>query len=162
MKALLLLGANLGDRAENLRRAVAAIGRWEGCRVRATSRVYETAPLGPSERPYLNLAVALDAARTPMGLLVEAKILEAAAGRAPGPRWSARPLDVDVVACGGRRVRTPWLAVPHPRVAGRAFALAPLADVAGGWRPAGRETVRRLLAALDPDPRAVRLWPTDA
>ena len=159
MKALLLLGANLGDRAENLRRAVARMRRWDGCRVRKVSRIYETAPVGPSQRPYLNQAVALDAERTPMGLLIEAKILEAAAGRKPGVRWGSRPLDVDVAACGGRRVKTPWLAVPHPRVAERAFALAPLADVAGSWKPDGKRTTRRLLAALNPDPRAVRLWP---
>ena len=159
MKALLLLGANLGDRAGNLRRAVATIRRWEGCRVRKTSRIYETAPVGPSERPYLNQAVALDAARTPMGLLIEAKILEAAAGRKPGIRWGSRPLDVDIIACGGLRVKTPWLTVPHPRVAERAFALAPLADVAGGWKPDGKRTARQLLAALNPDPNTVRLWP---
>ena len=157
MKVLLLLGANLGDRAGNLRRAVAAIRRWDGCRVRKLSRIYETAPVGPSEKPYLNQAVALDAERTPMGLLIESKILEAAAGRKPGVRWGARLLDVDVIACGGLRVRTAWLALPHPRVAERAFALAPLADVAGGWKPDGERTVRQLLAELDPDPKTVRL-----
>lgn len=158
MKALLLLGANLGDRAANMRRAVAAMRKWEGCRIIKASRIYETAPVGPSERPYLNQAVELDATRSPMGLLIEAKILEAAAGRRPGARWSSRPLDVDLVACGGLRVKTPWLTVPHPRVAERAFALAPLADVAGNWKPDGRRTTRRLLAALKPDPRIVKLW----
>jgi 2-amino-4-hydroxy-6-hydroxymethyldihydropteridine diphosphokinase len=158
VKALLLLGANLGDRAGNLRRAVAAMRRWDGCRVRKVSRLYETAPVGPSESPYLNQAAALETSRTPMGLLIEAKILEAAAGRKPGIRWGSRPLDVDVVACGNLRVRTPWLTVPHPRVAKRAFALAPLADVAGSWKPDGKRTTRRLLAALDPDPEAVHLW----
>ena len=159
MKALLLLGANLGDRSGNLRRAVAAIRKWEGCRVRKVSRLYETAPVGPSQRPYLNQAAALETERTPMGLLIEAKMLEAAAGRRPGVRWGSRPLDVDVIACGDLRVRTPWLAVPHPRVAERAFALAPLADVAAGWRPDGKRRVRRLLAALNPDLKTVRLWP---
>lgn len=158
MKALLLLGGNLGDRAGNLRRAVAAVRAWEGCRVLKVSRIYETAPVGPSERPYLNQAVALETSRSPMGLLLEAKILEAAAGRAPAARWSSRPLDVDLIALGSARVRTPWLTVPHPRVAGRAFALAPLADVAGGWKPDGRRSVRRLLSALKPDPRIVKLW----
>ncbi|HEX4047684.1 MAG TPA: 2-amino-4-hydroxy-6-hydroxymethyldihydropteridine diphosphokinase, partial [Elusimicrobiota bacterium] len=46
MKVLLLLGANLGDRAANLRRAIAAIRKWDGCRVREVSRIYETAPVG--------------------------------------------------------------------------------------------------------------------
>jgi 2-amino-4-hydroxy-6-hydroxymethyldihydropteridine diphosphokinase len=158
VKVLLLLGANLGDRAGGLRRAVAAIRKWDGCRVRKVSRIYETAPVGPSQRPYLNQAVALDSGRSPMGLLIEAKILEAAAGRRPGVRWGSRPLDVDIIACGGASVKTPWLTVPHPRVAQRAFALAPLADVAGRWKPDGKRTTRRLLAALNPDRKTVRLW----
>jgi 2-amino-4-hydroxy-6-hydroxymethyldihydropteridine diphosphokinase len=158
VRALLLLGANLGDREAALRRAVAAIRAWDGCRNIKPSRVYETAPVGPSEKPYLNQAVALESTRAPMGLVIEAKVLEASAGRRPGVRWGARPLDVDVVACGTLRVKTPWLTVPHPRVAARAFALAPLADVAGSWKPDGRRTTRALLAALRLDPATVRLF----
>ena len=158
MKALLLLGANLGDRAQNLSRAVAAVRKWRGCRVLRLSRIYETAPVGPSERPYLNQAVALDTTRTPMGLLIEAKILEAAAGRKPGIRWGSRPLDVDVVACGDLRLKTPWLTVPHPRVAQRAFALAPLADIGRSWRPDGKHTSREILISMNPGPEIVRLW----
>ena len=157
--ALLLLGANLGDRARTLRRAVAAIRAWDGCRMVKVSRVYETAPVGPSEKPYLNQAVNIGTTRTAMGLLLEAKMLEAAAGRRPGIRWGARPLDVDVITHGSARLRTPWLTVPHPRAAKRAFALAPLADVAGAWKPDGRRTARRLLAALAPGPETVRLRP---
>jgi 2-amino-4-hydroxy-6-hydroxymethyldihydropteridine diphosphokinase len=158
VKALLLLGANMGDRAANLRRAVAALRRMDGVRVRKTSRLYETAPVGPSEKPYLNQAVSVETSRSPMGLLIEAKIQEAAAGRKPGVRWGSRALDMDLVAHGNARVKTPWLTVPHPRVAERAFALAPLADVAGAWKPDGKRTTRQLLAALDPDPKDVRLW----
>jgi 2-amino-4-hydroxy-6-hydroxymethyldihydropteridine diphosphokinase len=158
VKVLLLLGANLGDREAALRRAVAAIRAWDGTRDIKVSRVYETAPVGPSEKPYLNQAVALESTRTPMGLLIEAKVLEAVAGRRPGLRWGSRPLDVDVVACGALRVKTAWLSVPHPSVAQRPFALAPLADVARSWKPDGRRTTRALLAALRPDPATVRLF----
>jgi 2-amino-4-hydroxy-6-hydroxymethyldihydropteridine diphosphokinase len=155
---LLLLGANLGDRATALRRAVARLDALDGCRVRKTSRLYETAPVGPSDKPYLNLAVELETARTAMGLLIEAKRLEAAAGRRPGLRWSSRPLDIDILSLGSERTRTPWLSVPHPATAGRAFALAPLSDVAPGFKPDGRRSVRALLAAMKPDPRIVKLW----
>lgn len=158
VSALLLLGSNLGDRARTLRRAVSVLRKLPGCRVVAVSRVYETAPVGPSQKPYLNQAVRLVTLRTPMGLLLEAKILEAAAGRKPGLRWGARRLDVDLIARGPSRVRTPWLTVPHPRVASRAFALAPLADVAGAWKPDGRRTIKRLLAAMAPDAATVHLW----
>jgi 2-amino-4-hydroxy-6-hydroxymethyldihydropteridine diphosphokinase len=149
-RALLLLGANLGDRAASLRKAVAELRRLEGCRVLKASRLYETAPVGPSDRPYLNQAVAVSTDRTAMGLLIEAKRLEALAGRRPGIRWGARALDVDLVVLGRERVRTPWLTVPHPAMARRAFALAPLADVASSWKP--------LLASMKPDPRIVKLW----
>ena len=114
------------------------------------SRLYETAPVGPSDEPYLNQAVELETTRSAIGLLIEAKRLEAAAGRQPGIRWGARALDVDLVAIGRERVRTPWLSVPHPAMAGRAFALAPLSDIAPAWKP--------LLAAMKPDPRIVKLW----
>lgn len=156
--ALLLLGANLGNRAAALRRAVAGLDALEGCRVLKSSRLYETAPVGPSDKPYLNQAVALRTERTAMGLLIEAKRLEALAGRRPGIRWGARALDVDLIAVGRERLRTAWLAVPHPATAARAFALAPLRDVAPGFRPDGRRTVRALLAAMKPDPRIVKLW----
>lgn len=157
-RALLLLGANLGDRAAALRRAVAGLDALEGCRVLRASRVYETAPVGPSDKPYLNQAVELETTRTAMGLLIEAKRLEAAAGRRPGIRWGARALDVDILALGGERSRTPWLTVPHPATAGRAFALAPLKDIAPSFRPGGRRTAAALFAAMKPDPRIVRLW----
>ncbi|MBI2384976.1 MAG: 2-amino-4-hydroxy-6-hydroxymethyldihydropteridine diphosphokinase [Elusimicrobia bacterium] len=157
-RALLLLGANLGDRAAALRRAVAGLDALEGCRVLRASRVYETAPVGPSDKPYLNQAVALETTRTATGLLIEAKRLEALAGRRPGLRWGARALDVDLVSLGRERVRTPWLTVPHPAAAGRAFALTPLRDIAPSFKPDGRRTVAALLAAMKPDPRIVRLW----
>ncbi len=149
-RALLLLGANLGDRAASLRRAVAGLDQLEGGRVLKVSRLYETAPVGPSDEPYLNQAVALETTRTATGLLIEAKRLEAAAGRRPGIRWGARALDVDLVELGSERTRTPWLIVPHPAMAGRAFAAAPLADVAPSWKSR--------LAAMKPDPRIVKLW----
>ena len=134
MKVLLLLGSNVGDRARALRRAVAAISRWDGVRVAAASSIHETAPVGPSRRSYFNQALLLRTTRSPMGLLLEAKMLEAACGRKVAPRWTKRTLDVDLVAYGRRRVRTPWLTLPHPRMAERLFALAPLAEIAPSWR----------------------------
>ncbi len=157
-RALLLLGANSGNRATALRRTVLDLHRLDGCRVRKISRIYETAPLGPSARPYLNQAVELTTVRSAMGLLIEAKRLEAAAGRRPGIRWGARALDVDLLAIGAERVRTPWLRIPHPGTSGRAFALAPLRDIAPAFKPDGRLTVRALFAAVKLDPRIVKLW----
>jgi 2-amino-4-hydroxy-6-hydroxymethyldihydropteridine diphosphokinase len=149
-RGLLLLGSNLGDRARALRRAIAGLDTLAGTRVTKRSRIYETAPVGPSDKPYLNQAVEIATSRTAMGLLLEAKRLEAAAGRRPSVRWGARALDVDLVALGAERVRSSWLIVPHPAMTGRAFAAVPLADIAPSWRPR--------LAAMKPDSRIVKLW----
>jgi 2-amino-4-hydroxy-6-hydroxymethyldihydropteridine diphosphokinase len=148
--ALALLGANLGRREKTLADAVAGLRALPGVRVEKVSRLFETAPVGPSSRPYLNQAVRLRTSRTPMGLLVEFKTLEAAAGRRAGRKWGARVLDVDLVEHGRARVRTPWLTVPHPLMAGRLFAALPLADVDAAWR--------RRLASMKPHPRKARIY----
>lgn len=149
MRALILLGSSVGDRRRALARAIAGLAALRGTKVAKRSRIYQTAPVGPSDRPYLNQAVALDTTVSPMGLLIECKRLEAEAGRRPSARWSARPLDLDLAAYGRLRVKTAWLTVPHPRVKERAFALAPLADAAPEYRP--------LLRRLKHDPRTVRI-----
>lgn len=150
VRALVLLGVNLGDRQAALESALRALARLPKTRLAGRSRVYETAPVGPSRKPYLNMAAALDTELSPMGLLIEAKTLEAAAGRRPGRRWAARPLDVDIAAYGRARVKTPWLTLPHPRLEERAFALAPLADL--------EPRFGRLLRRLKPAPGTVKIF----
>lgn len=155
---LLLLGGNRGDRRRHLREALDELGRLPGGRILSRSNFYETAPVGPSRRPYLNAAVRIKTTLSAMGLLAECKRLEALAGRRPGPRWGARPLDIDILDYAGRRCRGPWLTLPHPRLRERAFALAPLAEIAPSWKPDGRASVSRLLRRLNPDPATVRIF----
>jgi 2-amino-4-hydroxy-6-hydroxymethyldihydropteridine diphosphokinase len=125
-RAFLGLGSNLGDRAEHLREAVAALPD-----VVAVSPVYETAPVGgPEQGPYLNLVVELDTDADARTLLARAQALEAAAGRVREERWGPRTLDVDVLWVDGEEVDDPDLQVPHPRMGGRRFVLAPLSVLA--------------------------------
>lgn len=134
---LLLLGSNQGDRAAALARARAELARLPGARLIAVSRIYESAPHPPGPGAggrYLNQAVKISAPLSPMGLLVQAKRLEAAAGRRPGRRWGPRPLDVDLLECGRLRLKTRWLVLPHPRIKSRAFVLAPLSELSPRWR----------------------------
>lgn len=106
------------------------------------SGVYGSAPVGPGrQRRYLNAVVALRTSLKPLTLLVELKRLEAAAGRRPGPRWGPRPLDLDILAYGRLRMRSPLLTLPHPLAARRPFVTAPVADLAGR-RPPPSEDVQ--------------------
>ncbi len=45
-------------------------------------------------------------------------------------RFGPRTLDVDILLVGELAVDDPDLVVPHPRMGGRRFVLAPLADLA--------------------------------
>jgi 2-amino-4-hydroxy-6-hydroxymethyldihydropteridine diphosphokinase len=154
----LLLGSNVADRLAKLRRAKKSLAALRGCSLLASSRVYETAPVGPSDRPYLNAVVAVRCERTPMGLLAECKRLEAEAGRRPSRRWAARPLDIDILTFGSLRLRTRWLTVPHPAIGGRPFVLAPLKDVAPGLALGPGRTVASRLRELNPPTTIVRLY----
>lgn len=133
------LGSNLGDRAEHLRTAVRALAELDpGLRV---SSVYETAPVGgPSHQgAYLNCVVGLDTPLTPRELLDVARRLEEEARRVRTVRNGPRTLDVDVLLVGDVTLDEPDLVLPHPRMAERAFVLAPLEEIAPhrvpeGWR----------------------------
>jgi 2-amino-4-hydroxy-6-hydroxymethyldihydropteridine diphosphokinase len=125
-RAFLGLGSNLGDRWAHLRAATARLPD-----VVATSRVYETDPVGgPPQGKYLNMVVELSTELAPEELLAAARDAEAAAGRARAERWGPRTLDVDILLVGDLSVSTPDLQVPHPRLWDRGFVLVPLADLA--------------------------------
>jgi 2-amino-4-hydroxy-6-hydroxymethyldihydropteridine diphosphokinase len=148
------LGANLGDRARNLETAVRGIRRIPGIVVEATAKPLETAPVGgpPGQGKYLNSACALSADVEPLHLLRALQAVERGLGRertAATPRWGPRPIDIDVLLWGERIVALPELTVPHPRLAERHFALAPLAELDPDARhPVLGLTIGELLARL--------------
>ncbi|MGH8981664.1 MAG: 2-amino-4-hydroxy-6-hydroxymethyldihydropteridine diphosphokinase [Acidimicrobiales bacterium] len=131
------LGANLGDRAGALARAVDTLRTYGD--VVAASPVYETEPQGGPEDqpPYLNLVVALLTAASARALLERCRRLEQEAGRVRTVRFGPRTLDADVLLVGDEVHRDPDLEVPHPRMWQRRFVLAPLRDLAPDLVPAG-------------------------
>lgn len=126
----LALGANLGDRLAALQRAVAVLDD-EGVHVTASSRVWETAPVGgPEGQPaFLNAVVRAETSLDPEGVLDAAHAAERALGRERGVRWGPRTLDVDVLLYDALVRADPALTIPHPRMTERAFVLLPLLDL---------------------------------
>jgi 2-amino-4-hydroxy-6-hydroxymethyldihydropteridine diphosphokinase len=162
-RAVLSLGANLGDRAHALRTALTAL-KDDGVLV-ARSTLYETPPWGPVEQPpYLNAVAVVRGDRDARGWLARAHELEEAAGRTRAVRWGARTLDVDVVTVTGDDGAPvlsddPTLILPHPRAHERAFVLVPWATLDPTAVLPGRGRVTDLVAALDPaDVAAVARW----
>jgi 2-amino-4-hydroxy-6-hydroxymethyldihydropteridine diphosphokinase len=91
-------------------------------------------------------------------LLAALKHVERAGGREPTFRNGPRVIDCDILDFGGRVSRLPGLLLPHPRLARRRFALAPLAEIAPLWRhPISGLTAKELLRKLPGRPSARRL-----
>ena len=130
---LIGLGSNVGDRLQNLQRAVDALK--SHYRVIATSRVYETAPMYVVDQPsFLNAAVQLEAAESPRCILSRLKAIEAQIGRLSRERNGPREVDLDLVVYGALAYRfidvdTERLVIPHPRMPERRFVIAPLHDL---------------------------------
>jgi 2-amino-4-hydroxy-6-hydroxymethyldihydropteridine diphosphokinase len=122
------LGSNLGDRLATLRLAVARVAAV--ARILATSRVWESAPIGgPPQADYLNAAVLLTWESEPIELLDELARIEEDLGRVRSVPNAPRTIDLDVLWMEGRVSEHPRLVIPHPRLPERAFALAPLLEL---------------------------------
>ncbi len=142
--AYLGLGSNLGDREDNLRRALSLLG--ERGEVTSLSSVYETEPWGYAEQPsFLNMACGFRTSLSPRGLLALAQDVEARLGRVPTVRYGPRTMDVDILLYGDLVVDTPELRIPHPGIPERAFVLAPLVEIAPD---AEHPVLRRAIGAM--------------
>ncbi len=131
------LGSNIGSREAFLRAALALLVAAPGIELRAVSRVFETEPVGPPQPSYLNAAARLDVAPELGGEALLDRLLgiERELGRVRRERYGPRTIDLDVLFWDGPAVAGPRLTVPHPRLLERAFALAPLLDVAPELTP---------------------------
>jgi 2-amino-4-hydroxy-6-hydroxymethyldihydropteridine diphosphokinase len=118
----------------------------------ACSPWYESAPVPASDQPWFaNAVVLVETEREPEFLLDWLQTIEARFGRQRGERNAARTLDLDLIDYDGLIVDTPRLTLPHPRMHERRFVLAPLCDLAPGWRhPLLGTAAAALLAGLPP------------
>jgi len=149
--AYLALGSNLGDRLERMREAVRLLHAEPGLRVKRSSRVYETEPVGPPQPAYLNAVLEVSTEGSARELLEACRRVEDALGRVRAERWGPRTIDVDVLTFDEQTIDEPDLVVPHPRMHQRGFVLVPLGELeADPMLPGGRR-----LASLRLTPEVV-------
>jgi len=150
-RAFVGLGSNLGDREENLRRAIDALGSLPGTAVVRKSHLRETEPVGFQDQPrFLNGAVELETSLEAFELLGAMLDIERRLGRRrAGVKGGPRTIDLDLLVYDDLQIAEPGLELPHPRLAERRFVLEPLADLDPALAVPGRGAVETLLAKLD-------------
>ena len=147
--AALGLGGNVGDVVAAFAAALARLAATPGVNLGATSSVYRTPPWGKLDQPdFLNLAALVETTLPARALLTLCLEIERGLGRERRERWGPRLIDIDILTYGEATIDEPELKVPHPRLTERAFALAPLAEIAPRAGGGGR-TVAGWLGRVD-------------
>ncbi|MCX6456467.1 MAG: 2-amino-4-hydroxy-6-hydroxymethyldihydropteridine diphosphokinase [Actinobacteria bacterium] len=128
MKAVVSLGANIGDPKANLDLAVALLR--EATDVIAVSGYLQTKPVGGPEQPdYLNAIAIVESDLPAKDLLALLNGIETAMGRTREIQWGPRVIDLDLIQYGGLLVSDEKLTLPHPRAHERRFVLAPWFEI---------------------------------
>lgn len=144
----LALGSNIGNRAENLRKATAMLGE-SGVRIQKISSIYETEPVDYLEQDwFLNAVLEAETDLEPPALLKVMRGIETSMGSRKAFSKGPRMIDLDVLLFGDESIDTPELQIPHPRMLSRKFVLVPLAEIAPrlrhpSWPASAKEMLER-------------------
>ena len=127
----LSLGSNLDSPERQLRLAINALQKLPKSYVIKTARLYRTQAFGRKTQPhYVNSVVALNTLLTPYQLLHYCQKIEKQQGRVRKIRWGARSLDIDLLLYNNKKMDSPTLTLPHPRMHERDFVMIPLIEIA--------------------------------
>ena len=153
------LGSNVGERAENIARALDLL-EGHGVAVEAVSSLYETEPVGEilDQPDFLNAAARISTGLEPLDLLDVCKAVEIELGRVfAGPRHGPRPIDVDLLLLGDVELEHERLTLPHAEVTSRLFVLVPLLELDPELALPSGERLEGFLAGLRDGPRVERV-----
>jgi 2-amino-4-hydroxy-6-hydroxymethyldihydropteridine diphosphokinase len=145
-EVFIALGSNLGDRAENLKKAIHEIELTIGTIIRQSS-IYETKPWGKTNQPdFFNQVILVHSNKSPKDCLIILSGIEKQMGRKREEKWGARIIDLDLLYVNGHIIETNKLSLPHPGITQRRFVLVPLVEIAPDFiHPLLQKNQRQLL-----------------
>jgi 2-amino-4-hydroxy-6-hydroxymethyldihydropteridine diphosphokinase len=156
VEACIALGSNVGEREENLRKAIEILkGKMT---VVKTSSFYETKPMYVEDQGwFLNCTAKVDTDLKPRELLEFLKKTEKELGRKVVKKNGPRIIDLDILFYGNQIINDNDLQIPHPKIAERLFVLAPLAEIEPNLsHPVYNKTISELLFLLNCDKSEIR------
>lgn len=154
----LSLGSNIGNRQKNISNAVKFLKKNPKVQVEKLSSLYETAPIGPPQRKFINAILKIRTSVSPHRLLYFLKSVEQKMGRKKIIHFGPRNIDIDLIFYGKKRIHSKNLQVPHPSFHKRKFVLVPLSEISPTLRPVGfRKTVSQLSDELTDPKQKVKL-----
>jgi 2-amino-4-hydroxy-6-hydroxymethyldihydropteridine diphosphokinase len=125
----LLLGTNIGDRFENLQKALELI-EFQAGKILKKSSVYETAAWGfEDQATFLNMVVCIETDYSPEELLKIINTIEISLGRIRYEKWKERTIDIDILYYDNLIINSSSLIIPHPGITQRKFTLIPLVEL---------------------------------
>ena len=124
MKAVISLGANIGDPKAQMDLAVAMLR--EATEVISVSAYFSTKPVSDIEQPdYLNAICVAECDLPALDLLAVLHGIEKTLGRERLEKWGPRTIDLDLIQYGSLLSAADELTLPHPRAHERRFVLEP-------------------------------------
>ena len=145
-RIIIALGSNLNDPHAQLKKASVFLSELSDSPI-IKSSIYISEPIGPSEYDFLNAAVSIESSKSALEIFEACKQQEHRQGRPSRyPKWTARPIDMDLIAYGSERINLPNLQIPHPEYSSRLFVLLPLQEIDPYWEdPIRRIPIENLL-----------------
>ena len=149
MKAVIALGANLGDPKRQISEAIDQIR--DQIKVKSVSKLIETEPEGVADKQpnYINAVLIGESELRPLDLMKVLSDIENKMGRFRSFPNAARTIDIDIIDYGGLFMESPELTLPHPRAHLRRFVLAPWLEIEPDGELSGHGPIRQLLANLE-------------
>ncbi len=142
------LGSNIGNRGENISKAIEFIKNISGSEFLRCSSFYESAPWGNEfQNNFINCVVEINTEIAPEELFLILKDIEIKCGRKKREKWAEREIDIDILFYGDLIFEKQDFYIPHKEICNRNFVLIPMNELAPDLiHPVCKKNISEILA----------------